>query len=160
MKLRDVERCRDVEDRLHTNKSALATKLTSIPEGTDNWWSILHPARFLGGAACSAQQLWSTARADIGLTGHPPLSNYDLTSVGLGGFVTSEGWLELGNPSSVKISLKLFNINNCRAWASNSRAASMSLEDFVEVRDLGEFKLVLHSLCAHGICPYWPSRGF
>jgi predicted acyltransferase (DUF342 family) len=31
----------------------------------------------------------------------------------IGGFVTSKGWIELGNPVSVKISLKLFNINNC-----------------------------------------------
>jgi hypothetical protein len=48
----------------------------------------------------------------IGLTGHPPLSNYDLTAVGNGRFVTRKGWIELGNPASVKISLKLFNINN------------------------------------------------
>jgi hypothetical protein len=156
MKLKDAERCRDVEDRLHANKSALATKLTTVAEGTDNRWSILHPARFLGGAACSAQQLWPTARAVIGLTGHPPLSNYDLTSVGLGGFVTSKGWLELGNPSSVKISLKLFNINNCRARASNSRAASMTPDDFAEVRDLGEFKLALRALrtAAQFVCPW------
>jgi hypothetical protein len=68
MKLRDAERSRDVEDRLHANKSALATKMA----GVDNRWNILHAARFLGGAACSAQELWSQARAVIGINGHPP----------------------------------------------------------------------------------------
>ena len=75
LKIRDAERSRDVEDRLHANKSALGTKLTIIPEGQDNRWTILHRARFLGGAACSAQVLWSTARAVNGINGHPPLSN-------------------------------------------------------------------------------------
>ena len=79
LKLRDAERGRDVEDRLHANKTALATRITTVPEGPDNRWSVLHPARFLGGAACTAQQLWLSARSVIGLTGHPPLSNYDLT---------------------------------------------------------------------------------
>jgi hypothetical protein len=85
MKLKDAERGRDVEDRLHVNKSALASKVSKVPEGEDNRWNILHQARFLGGAVCSAQMLWSKARAVIGINGHPPLSNYDLTAVGLGG---------------------------------------------------------------------------
>ena len=72
MKLKDAERGRDVEDRLHANKSALASKVSKVPEGEDNRWNILHQARFLGGAVCSAQMLWSTARAVIGINGHPP----------------------------------------------------------------------------------------
>ena len=145
MKLKDAERGRDVEDRLHANKSALASKVSKVPEGEDNRWNILHQARFLGGAVCSAQMLWSNARAVIGINGHPPLSNYDLTAVGLGGFVTSRGWLEIGNPASTKISLKLFNINNCAARASASRAAA-SADELLEVADLGEFKLALRAL--------------
>jgi hypothetical protein len=149
MKLRDAERSRDVEDRLHANKSALATKTAEVMAGVDNRWNILHAARFLGGAACSAQELWSQARAVIGINGHPPLSNYDMTAVGLGGFVTAKGWLELGNPASTKISLKLFNINNCTARASASRAAAAS-DELLEVADLGEFKLALRALRTAG----------
>jgi hypothetical protein len=156
LKLRDAERGRDAEDRLHANKTALATKMTTVQAGTDNRWTVLHPARFLGGAACTAQQLWSTARSVIGLTGHPPLSNYDLTAVGLGGFITSKGWIELGNPASVKISLKLFNINNCSARASSVRASASDPLEFAEVRDLGEFKLALRALrtAAQFVCPW------
>jgi hypothetical protein len=149
MKLRDAERSRDVEDRLHANKTALATKTAEVMAGVDNRWNILHAARFLGGAACSAQELWSQARAVIGINGHPPLSNYDMTAVGLGGFVTAKGWLEIGNPASTKISLKLFNINNCTARASASRAAAAS-DELLEVADLGEFKLALRALRTAG----------
>ncbi len=90
------------------------------------------------------------------LTGHPPLSNYDLTAVGLGGFVTNKGWIELGNPASVKISLKLFNINNCSARASSVRASSSDPSEFAEVRDLGEFKHALRALrtAAQFVCPW------
>jgi hypothetical protein len=49
MKLKDAERGRDVEDRLHANKSALASKVVKVPEGEDNRWNILHQAKFLGG---------------------------------------------------------------------------------------------------------------
>ena len=155
LKIRDAERGRDAEDRLHANKTALATRFTTVQAGTDNRWTILHPARFLGGAACTAQQLWLTARTVIGLTGHPPLSNYDLTAVGLGGFITSRGWIELGNPASVKISLKLFNINNCSARASSSRATA-NPHEMADVRDLGEFKLALRALrtAAQFVCPW------
>jgi len=98
--------------------------------------------------ACTAQQLSSTARSVIGLTGHPPLSNYDHTTVGLGGFVTSKGWIELGNPVSVKISLKLFNINNCSARASSVRASSSDPSEFVEVTSAAAAHAVFY-FCHH-----------
>jgi hypothetical protein len=99
--------------------------------------------------------LWSTARAVNGINGHPPLSNYDLTAVGLGGFITSRGWLELGNPASTKISLRLFNINNCATRVSASRATAAA-EELLEVADLGEFKLALRALrtAAHFLAPW------
>jgi hypothetical protein len=76
---------------------------TAVMEGMDNKWLILHPARFLSGAACSAQELWSQARTVIGINGgHPPWSNYDMTPIGLGGLVTARGWLESGNPASTR----------------------------------------------------------
>jgi hypothetical protein len=76
--------------------------------------------------------------------------------VGLGGFITSKGWIELGNPASVKISLKLFNINNCSARASSVRASASDPLEFAEVRDLGEFKLALRALrtAAQFVCPW------
>jgi hypothetical protein len=36
LKLRDTERGRDAEDGLHANKTALATRFTTVQAGTDN----------------------------------------------------------------------------------------------------------------------------
>ena len=156
MKLRDAEKGRDVEDRLHANKAALASRVTAVEAGSDNRWTELHAARFLGGAACSTQKLWLQARIHIGLTGHPPLSNYDMTSCGLGGFITNRGWLELGNPASTRISLKYFNINNCGSKAGAARLLAANSDDLAEIQDLGEFKLALRSLrtAAQFVCPW------
>jgi hypothetical protein len=71
-------------------------------EVVDNKWLVLHLARFLSGAACSTQELWSQARTVIGINRHPPWSNYDMTAIGLGDFVTARGWLESGNPASTR----------------------------------------------------------
>ncbi len=59
--------------------------------GRDYRGQILHPPRFLGGVACAAKKLWREAREIIPLEGYPPLSNYDLSSIGLGGCVTMRG---------------------------------------------------------------------
>ena len=63
--------------------------------------------------ACSTKKMWTEAREQLGLTGGKPVGCYDMGSVGMGGFVTNKGWIELANPSSSKISLRMFTINNC-----------------------------------------------
>ncbi len=55
-----------------------------------------------------------------------------MTAIGLGGFVTARGWLEIGNPASTKISLKLFNINNREGRAFASRVSADS-DELIEV---------------------------
>ncbi len=93
IKIREMERVRDADDRLASNKMALSTTSRQVKAGPDNRWTILHPARFFPGAACSAAKLWLAAREVIGLTGPPPLGNYDLASVGLGGAsLAKAGW--------------------------------------------------------------------
>ena len=54
LKMKELERAKDASDRLGANKAALASTFTAVPEGRDNRSSSLHPARFLGGAGCSA----------------------------------------------------------------------------------------------------------
>jgi hypothetical protein len=145
IKMRDSERGRDAEDKLAANRAALAATSKAIPAGTDNRWSVLHEGRFLPGAGCSAAKIWLKAREVLGLTGAPPLGNYDMAAVGLGGFVTAKGWVELANPSSTKLSLKLFNLNNCSSKVSTSKSESSDkhLPDFAEI---GEFQLALRTL--------------
>jgi hypothetical protein len=46
----------------------------------------------------------------------PPIGNYDMGALGLAGYVSARGWAEIHNPASTKLSIKLFNINNCARY--------------------------------------------
>jgi hypothetical protein len=146
MKMRELERSRDTDDKLSANKLALARIVTNVEAGLDNWWTILHPARYLPGAACSAAKQWLAAREAISLSGHPPVGNYDMSAVGLAGFVTSKGWVELHNPSSSKLALKLFSINNCSAKSGRTNSNNHGDLDDDNINELGELKLALRTL--------------
>ncbi len=146
MKMKELERVRDTDDKLSTNKLALATNVTNVEAGPDNRWTVLHPARYLPGAACSAAKQWLAARESIGLTGHPPVGNYDMSAVGLAGFVTSRGWVELHNPASSKLALKLFSINNCSSKAGKASSNEQGDPGSDDIHELGELKLALRTL--------------
>jgi hypothetical protein len=150
---RDSERARESEDKLAVNKANLATKFYDVPAGRDNRWSELHPARFLPGVACSAQKEYTTAREVIGLTSPPAVGCYDLTSVGMGGFVTSKGWLELQNNGSTKMKVGMFNLNNA---AKSMSGRSAEIDDFSEMKDISEYELALRTMrvAAHFAVPW------
>ncbi len=145
MKMKESERTRDADERLAANRADLGVTVKNIKEGKDDRWKILHEGRFLPGAGCSASKLWLHARAHLGIQGAPPIGNYDMNAVGLGGFVSSRGWVELANPSSTKLSVKMFSLNNCAAKPSNRKPDDEddSSADFTEV---GEFQLALRTL--------------
>ena len=103
-----MDRNKKAEDKLYTNREALAMTSTTVPAGRDNRLDILHAARCLPGATCSAGKLWLHARAVMGDRGHPALSTYDMASIGLGGCVSSKGWVELHDPASASISIRMF----------------------------------------------------
>ncbi len=71
-------------------------------------------------------------------------SPHDKAGIRLSGFVSSHGWVELANPASRRLSLKLFNIKSCarRAFNKKSDKEDSSLQAFTE---LGEFQLVLRT---------------
>jgi hypothetical protein len=116
-----------------------------VRAGQDDRWARLHDARFLAGAGCSATKLWLTAREVLGLNGHPPISTYDMQAVGLAGFVTAWGWCEIANPSSPKLSVRMFNINNCAARASSSKSRQDD-EDLIDFAEVGEFIVALRAM--------------
>ncbi len=82
MKLKEVERAKDADDRLAHNRSNIG--VISVDIGLDDRTTNLHDGRFLPGANCSAAKLWLAARSRIPLHGAPPLGNYDMAGVGLG----------------------------------------------------------------------------
>ncbi len=143
LKIKESERTRDADDKLAANRAALGTSPKVLKEGIDDRWSNLHECIFLPGAGCSAAKLWLTARTFLGLSAGPALGNYDMHSVGLGGFVSAKGWVELANPSSTKLSLKQFCLNSCRSKVSNKKGDS---EDDTEFSEIGELQLALRTL--------------
>ena len=108
----DAKKKSEPEDRVSQNLEELKRKPVVVQAGTDDRNSQLHSSRFLGGHVCSNRILWQKAREVLGEKGVEPLANFDLGSVGLGGHVTTRGWIELHDPSSTNLTLKLFNIKN------------------------------------------------
>lgn len=143
-----------VSARLAANAQRLLSNPVSVPAGLDDRRENIHPARFYGGASCSAQSLWLKARAAIGQSGVIPLGNYDLDSVGCGGCVTPKGWLEIHNPASVELKLKLFHLPNVGGISAGSKRVSVEDgsgsicigEEMRDVADLEGFKSALNAL--------------
>ena len=152
LRSKDSERNRETEDKLAANKASMPTKFYDVPAGRDNRWSELHPARFLPGAACSAQKEFTSAREVIGLSSPPAVGCYDLSSVGMGGFVTNRGWLEIANMGSTKMKVSMFNLNNATRSTSNKSEG----EDQDEMRDVSEYTLALRTMrvAAHFANPW------
>jgi hypothetical protein len=121
IKIKEYERNKAAGDRLSNNRDGLSDTFVQVQVGIDNRWDKLHDSCFLPSACCSATTLWLKARDVIGNEGHIPVATYDMQSVGLRGFVSKKGWIELHNVGSDVISLKMFNINSCSSKISGKR---------------------------------------
>ena len=144
IKLKTLDKARATEDRLAANRDALINTDIQVKGGVDNRLTRLHEARFLPGMGCSAAKMWEAGRSVLGNDGHAAISTYDMQSVGLAGYVTTQGWGAIHDPGNPNISLKMFSINNCGRQAV---AKSGDLEDIlVDVVELGEFKVALRVL--------------
>jgi hypothetical protein len=142
MKATELEKSKDSNDKLSQNKAALADLFMDVQAGRDNRWTTLHPARFLGGPSCSAAKLWLAARATWGTSHPPPIGNYDMGAVGLAGYVSPAGWVNIHNPASTKLSVKQSNINNCGSRAAGKKDGGQK----DNALELGEFKLAVRVL--------------
>jgi hypothetical protein len=69
-----------------------------------------------------------------------------MASICLGGFVSSRGWVELANPASTRLSLRLFNINNCSRKTSSKEGDDLDGDQ--EFTELGQFQLALCTMRA------------
>jgi hypothetical protein len=114
-----------------------------LPTAADDRVELLHPARFLGGTVCSSKKLWLAARDIIGLEGIVPLSSYDMATVGLGGCVTNRGWVEIHNPASTSLSLKMFSSANMGSATAGTKR--LTLADGEAAINVGEhLKEIVH----------------
>ena len=143
-----------VNTRLAMNVQKIARKPIQVKEGLDNRKSMLHPARFIGGACCSATELWLEAKGVLGERGTTPLGSYDLDSLGCGGSVTPKGWQELHNPASQELKLKLFHLPNVANSGMQARKVNLDGgdeglsigESMREIVDLDSYKMALNTL--------------
>lgn len=125
-----------VAERLSNNAQSIIERPIRIQSGTDDRKNEIHTSRFLGGTSCSAQELWIQARKFLGDKGVTPIGNYDMDSIGCGGAITPRGWLEIHNPSSQDLKLKLFHLPNV---GNNSLSAKkVNLQDGDEALSIGE----------------------
>ena len=154
-KLKESERIKDADDKLAANKAAMATKFCKLPEGKDNRCTSLHMGRFLGGAGCSTTRMWLTARSMADKSGYPAIGNYDMGSVGMAGHVSARGWVEVHNPQSSRLSIKMFSIGNCSSRAG-SRSDTVKDSHADDTLEIGEFKLALRAmrLAVHFTMPW------
>jgi hypothetical protein len=143
IKIKEFEKNKAVGSRLSANRDNLASTFYQVKSGADNRWDVIHESRFLPGACCPAVKMWLRAREVVGTENiPPPVGTYDMNAVGLGGFVSKRGWIELQDVGSDNLSLKLFNINGCGNKISSSRAVDTG-DEFKEITELGEFQLAL-----------------
>jgi hypothetical protein len=138
--------------KLTINAQQLVDNPVMIPGGLDDRKSILHKARFLGGASCSNQAMWLQAREELGLNGVVPLGNYDLDSVGCGGCVSPKAWWIIHNPSSSELKLKLFLMSNISSSSLSSKRISIEDGDSLnigeslrDVADMDAFRCALNT---------------
>ena len=141
-KLQDMDRSKKAEDKLFFNRESLCSTVSHIAAGTDNRLDLLHTARCLPGATCSAGKLWLHARSVMGDKGHSALSTYDMGSIGLGGCVSAKGWVEIHDPASASLSIRMFSMGSCVSRG----VKSASDDDFPEMSDLSEFKAAIRVL--------------
>ena len=144
MKMKEAERIRDADDRLASNRMQATAHPRRVQAGLDDRCTILHEARFMPGMACPTARQYQLARKYLGLNGADPLGNYDMGSLGLGGQTTSKGWVDIANPSSTRIRVKSFSINNCGQKSSGSLGKdSKEDREFLEV---AEFTVALRTI--------------
>ena len=137
-----------VNSRLAQNAKKAARNPAVVSEGLDNRRDLLHSARYLGGASCSLVEQWAAARAAIGETGVLALGNYDLDAVGCGGSVTPRAWLEIHNPASQELKLKMFhlpNVANSGLSSKKSQDGGEETDSLKEIADLDSYKVALNT---------------
>jgi len=153
---------RNAEERLVANQEAVQP--LAVEAGSCDRQLGLHKFRFAAPVICTAQEEWLQARAALGPTGLPPLACYDMAAIGLAGCVTSRGWIELHNPGSQALQLKLFSMANVANRVTATRRLNLAANEdtlevgdsLKEVADLQEFQRALRTIreALHWVMPW------
>ncbi len=101
-----ADKSRSLEAKLIKHHEDLRTSWLEIPAGQDNQTDTLHSSRFMPAAVANAQELLAHTREVWGVHGYPAVATFDIAAVGLGGYMTPCGWVELQDPGSTGLSAK------------------------------------------------------
>lgn len=153
MKHAEVEkREKDIEARLHQNMER-ALRSPIVVNHADNRLTVLHPARFLPGAAVPLADLWLEARKYWGRNPADALGDFDMMALGLPGVIPSLSWEILHNPGSREISIKRFTVANVARASDGTRTVTSETEDgflikesLKELSDMSELKTAIQNL--------------
>ena len=88
------------------------------------------------------------ARTTLGENGVVPLGNYDLDAISCGGSVTPKAWLEIHNPASQELKIKMFHMPNVANSGLSKKQGQDGNEDgdsLREIADLDSFKVALNT---------------
>ena len=110
-----------MSNRLQANsKSLSAPKFTG--SHCDNSSNELRPVRFDRFPRISIRDLMIAAKKQIPVNGIPPCDTNDLEFFSLANHVSARGWVEVHNPGSTSMTLKMFSRFNSSSSSSSSQA--------------------------------------
>jgi hypothetical protein len=146
------KREKDLEARLGQNlERAIARPITINHQ--DNRATILHPARFLPGAAISLEASWLEARKLWGRDPAEAVAEFDLLALGLPGCIPAKAWELLHQPGSRELSIKLFTVANVarasqgvKTVATESEEGLVLRESLKELSEMAELKTAFRNL--------------
>jgi hypothetical protein len=101
-----ADKSQSLEAKLIKHHEDLRTSWLEILAGQDNQTDTLHSSRFMPAAVANAQELLAHTREVWGVHGYPTVATFDMAAVGLVGYVTLRGWVELQDPGSTGLSAK------------------------------------------------------
>ena len=154
------------------NQLQATTRSLSIPkhrgEHCDDSYNLLCPVRFDRFPRLSIRDLIVCAKKQFPANGLPPCDSYDLDFFGLNHCVSARGWVEVHNPGSTNMSLKMFSRFNSSTTNSSSQAKFSLLangeaigvgENYRDIFSMSELKQSLRAYQAASFMalPWYPA---
>jgi hypothetical protein len=149
----DDKKEKNIEARLAQNLEEAISRPVRLAAAEDNRCDLLHPARFLPGAAVTMERSWMEARKLWGREPKLAVCEFDLLAIGLPGCIPARAWEILHFPGSRELTLKMFTVANVARASDGIRTVTSQSEDGLvlreslkELTELSELKTAFRNL--------------
>lgn len=143
---------RVLSEKLAANFERTKSFPTLVEAGEDDCTGQVHKSRFLRGYVGNSQDLWTQGRRVLGLSGLPPISNYETVTMGLNGFVSARVWHEVHNPSSKVLSIRMLAPESMKqSWNTQDKLGEV--KDFSSMSEL-KMAMVVLDVCIRKVMPW------